>query len=158
MKIKTLAVIIVLVCFTAIAAMAENPHFIKSDASVQSDGTLLVTWKEAGLGNQVITYKLTATAQVTYGCVVPGQHPPLASSKITVTAVVTTMSAFTASRNGSITGSMVLTPPSSGAFTCPSGQVVTMGSVVFTSVDMWDMIMHVEENMGGPYARVIVPF
>src|SRR5690242_1913286 len=120
MKSKTLVKVLVaaLVCFTATAVLAENPHFIKSDASVQSDGTLLVTWKEAGLGNQVITYKLTATAQATYGCVLPGQRPPVATNKIVVTAVVATSSAFIASRNGAIDGSMVLSPPSFGAFSC----------------------------------------
>ena len=160
MKSKTLVKVLVaaVVCFTAIAVMAENPHFIKSDASVQSDGRLLVTWKEAGLGNQVITYRLTATAQATYGCVVPGQRPPVATNKVVVTRVVATSSAFIASRNGAIDGSMLLAPPAVANMTCPAGQVIMLGSITFTNVDMWDMISHLQEYMGGPYARVMVPF
>lgn len=160
MNFKTLATALLaaFVFFNATAVMAQNPHFVNSSASVQSDGTLLMTWKEAGLGNQVITYKGTATAQAIYGCVVPGQHPPVASNKTKVTAVVSAAIAFTASRNGSINGSMVLVPLQPTAFTCPAGQVMALGSVSYTNVDLWDMISHLQEFMGGPYARVMLAF
>ena len=160
MNFKTLGIVLVaaFVCFTATAAIAQNPHFVNSGASVQSDGTLLMTWKEAGLGNQVITYKGTAIAQAVYGCVIPGQNPPKASNKVTVTAAVSAASAFTASRNGAINGSMVLVPPQPGALTCATGEVIMLGSVTYDKVDLWDMIIHLEEYMSGPYARVMVPF
>lgn len=160
MKPQTLvtALLALVVCFTATAVMGQNPHFVNSSASVQSDGTLLITWKEAGLGNQVITYKATASAEATYGCVIPGQRPPIASKKIPVSAVVSAASAFTASHNGSITGSMILVPPQLSNFSCPPGQVLVLGKVTYTNLDMWDMISHLQEYMGGPYSRVMVPF
>jgi len=36
-------------------AWAQNPHFVSADDSINSDGALVASWKEAGLGNNQLT-------------------------------------------------------------------------------------------------------
>jgi hypothetical protein len=47
----------------AAVAVAQNPHFVRASGALNADGTLTVSWKEAGLGdNQLIDYRRTADA------------------------------------------------------------------------------------------------
>jgi DNA-binding transcriptional regulator of glucitol operon len=48
-------------------ALAQNEHFIRASGSLSNNGSLTVSFKEAGLGtNQLINYTLTADATATY--------------------------------------------------------------------------------------------
>src|SRR5215217_6971535 len=52
-----------LVAFAASAALAQNEHFVRADATLNANGSLTANFKEAGLGtNQLIDYTLTADA------------------------------------------------------------------------------------------------
>ena len=63
------------------AALAQSPHFIRASATLNNDGTLTVSWKEAGLGNnQLISYTASADATATYVCVNRGGANPSAPS------------------------------------------------------------------------------
>jgi hypothetical protein len=64
--------------------MAGSPHFIKSAFTISNtDGTLTVSGKEAGLGDEEqIHVELSATAL----CINPGDKHPRATNKMDVTA------------------------------------------------------------------------
>ena len=63
-----------------------------------------------------------------------------------------------AGKNGSINGSMTFTPPLSGAFSCPPGQVPVLGKVTYDNVGVEDEDYNIYEDFGGPFSRVMVPF
>jgi hypothetical protein len=103
-------------------AAAASPHFISASASCTGD-SLLVSFKEAGLGNDPVTITLTATGTATYQCFNGGGNHPQAGNKTTVSASLSASGVFYP-QNGQVTNSLSLTPPGPGSFTCPSGQVL----------------------------------
>lgn len=140
-----------LVAITALPALAVSPHFVT--ASAQLSGTnLVVSFKEAGLGDNVtITETANATATATYVCVNRGGANPSAANKTTITAPVTASGDFTSGKNGQITGSLTLSPPGSGSFTCPSGQSLELASVTYTNVTITDTTNGVTEPIAGTF-------
>jgi hypothetical protein len=60
----------VLLAMSAVPALADSPHFTKATASTDSKGNLVVTFKEAGLGNTATTEHITVSADASaeYGC------------------------------------------------------------------------------------------
>jgi|SRR5215211_1519672 len=79
MKRRIAVVALVFMAFALIAqqALAQNEHFIRASGSLNNNGTLTVSFKEAGLGtNQNIDYALTADATATYVCVNRGGPTP----------------------------------------------------------------------------------
>jgi hypothetical protein len=136
------AVVAALFLFTSPATAAGNPHFIKNATSATLSGSsLVVNFKEAGLPSGAVeTVTVSATATTTYECVNNGGKNPKASNKTTTQSPVSTSGTFTADKNGNITGSLTLTPPSASAlgFSCPPGQTVTFVSVTYTNVVITD--------------------
>ena len=65
---KFVAVSVIALAFLGLvstAAYAVSPHFVRASGTLNSDGSLTVSFKEAGLGtNQNIDYLLTADATV----------------------------------------------------------------------------------------------
>ena len=153
---KFLAVVVgLLVALTASAAFAESPHFISASASgPDASGNLTVSFKEAGLGNnQVITYVASANATATYACVNGGGNHPKATNKETVSGPVSASGTFSSGKNGSISQSLTLAPPSAGSFSCPSGQTLVLASVSYTSVTITDTTNTVTESISGTFSR-----
>jgi cytochrome c-type biogenesis protein CcmE len=70
-----------LTSFMAITALAQNAHFLSCGASgVNADGSLNVSFKIAGLGNNVtLTVTASATADAVYGCLNGGETMPQCS-------------------------------------------------------------------------------
>ncbi len=131
-------------CLLAITALgglattvrAQNPHFLSCGASgVNSDGTLNVSFRIAGLGsNQSLTVTASADATAIYGCQNNGQQCPNAANKVTVSGTVTANGTFGPSgKNGSISGGLTVNPPST-TLTCPGGQTLVLVSVSYTNV------------------------
>ncbi len=147
---------LVLMNFTAGIALAQSPHFVSDSASgPDSDGNLIVSFKEAGLGNNAtITYMASANATATYGCINGGDKHPKAANKTSVGGPVTAMGTFTSGQNGSISQSLTLEPPSAGSFTCPSGQTLTLVSVSYTDVTITDTTNNITDDIPGTYSRV----
>ncbi len=116
---------------------ADNLHFLKCGASgVNSDGTLNVSFKIAGLGsNQSITITASADAIATYGCQNNGQQCPNAANKVDVSGTVTAQGTFTSGKNGSIRGSLTVDPPDS-SLRCPGGQKLVLVKVSYTNVSV----------------------
>jgi hypothetical protein len=104
------------------AAFADRPHFISASATQTSDTTVLVNFKEAGLGD-FATVDITATA--TASCINPGSKHPKAANKVDVGAG----GSFTV-KSGQVTGSLTLT----AAFqpSCSPPMTVVWGPVTIT--------------------------
>jgi hypothetical protein len=137
----------------AAAAFADSPHFIKASATLNSNGTLTVSWKEAGLGdNQLINYTASADATATYVCVNRGGANPSASNKTTVSGPVSASGSFSSGKNGSITGSLTVTPPGPGSFSCPAGQSRELAQVTYTNVAITDNTNGITEPIPGTFS------
>lgn len=136
-----LATVVALVC-AAGTGWADNPHFTKATSELTEDGSLTVSWKEAGLGdNQLISYVATANATATYNCVNNGGQCPNAANKTTVSGPVSAAGTFASGRNGQITQSLTIAAPAPdpGSFQCPSGQVLTLSELGYTDIQVTDV-------------------
>lgn len=131
---------------------ADNPHFVSASAKL-SGANLVVSFKEAGLGtNQLINYLATADATAVYECVNGGGKHPQATNKETVNGPVSAPGTFSSGKNGSVSASLTLTPPSAGSFTCPSGQTLMLYSVSYTNVAITDTTNNVSEPIPGTFS------
>lgn len=97
--------------FVAVAASADSPHFVKGPtASLDGDGNYVVSFKEVGLGNQPITYSLTATeATFTFQCFNPAGNKPQGAPNGQSFSNISTFTTLDP-RNGQITGSITMSP------------------------------------------------
>jgi hypothetical protein len=141
------AAIVATLALGATAALADSPHFIKASASIDNDGSLVCTFKEAGLGTTVETEHVSCSADASaeYACINGGSNHPKASNKETVAGPVSGGGDFPV-RNGSATGSITVAPPGAGDFSCPNGQTLVLASVSYTNI--------VLEGSGGETASV----
>jgi len=143
------------------AAFAVNPHFVSASASVNRDGTLSVSFKEAGLGdNQLIDYRATADAAATYVCVNNGGGHPRAANKTTVSGPVSKTGTFNSGKNGNVTASLTLSPPpppAPDAFSCPSGQTLQLALVSYSNVAITDTTNGITESIPGTTSGCLLP-
>src|SRR5256885_5168078 len=135
-KSKRVAIGAVVCLFATSVALAASAHFIKCSKSAQGNN-LVVSFKEAGLGNEVTCISVSATATSNYACINGGGKNPSAANKRAVVAIVTATDCFTP-HNGQITGSLTLTPPGPGDFSCPPGQTLVLQSVSYANVSVND--------------------
>ena len=153
-----LGVFIASFVLVAPSALADSPHFIRASGSLNSDGSLTVSFKEAGLGtNQNIDYTLTADATVVYVCVNRGGANPSASNKTTVNGPVTASGTFNSGKNGQVTASLTAEPPSAGDFTCPKGQSLEIASVSYTDILLTDTTNNVSIAVGDVSSGCLLP-
>ena len=143
---------IVAVVLTALAfgapARADSPHFIRATGSFNNDGSLTVSFKEAGLGtNQNIDYVLSADGTATYVCVNKGGANPSAQNKTTVNGPVSATGTFNSGKNGQVTASLTLSPPPSD-ISCPNGQSLQLAQAVYTGVVLTDTTNDESINLG----------
>lgn len=155
---KALGVIATLLLMLALSfstAFANSPHFVSASASITASGNLVVSFKEAGLGdNQLISYVASADATATYACINGGNKHPQASNKETVSGPVSASGTFNSGKNGSISASLTLLPPSAGSFSCPSGQTLVLASVSYTDVVIKDVTNNISESIQGIFSKV----
>lgn len=123
---------------------AASPHFVKGpDASINSDGEVTVSWKEAGLGSTTtVFYEASADANARYQCVNRGGNCPAAANKQDVTGPVLADGEFQSGRNGQITASLTILPPES-TLVCPGNQVLELVSVSYTGIALADVTNNV---------------
>jgi hypothetical protein len=137
-----------LMAMMATAAFAQNEHFIRASGSLNNDGSLTVSFKEAGLGtNQNIDYALTADATATYVCVNRGGANPSAQNKTTVAGPVIATGTFNSGKNGQVTASLTVSPPPSD-ISCPPGQSLELASVTYTNVTLTDVTNGISVELG----------
>jgi hypothetical protein len=137
--IATAAVVATVFAVAAVAATASTSgaHFMSASGSVNGAGALVVSWDEAGLGNEDINYTLTANASATYACINGGDNHPKASNKETVHGQVSAGGSFQA-KNGRVTAGLTSGPLSAGDFSCPSGQELVLACVSYTDIVLTD--------------------
>ncbi|NUP51146.1 MAG: hypothetical protein HOW97_28120 [Catenulispora sp.] len=124
-------------------------------SGVTDSGTLNVNFKEAGLGdNQSITYVASADSTAVYACINHGGNHPQAANKETVSGPVSATGTFSSGKNGSITATLTLSPPSAGSFSCPGNQRLVLASVSYTDVSITDTNTPVTENIAGTFSRI----
>jgi hypothetical protein len=125
--------------------LADSPHFLKASASC-SGSNLVVSFKEAGLGNNPVTITLSATATATYQCFNNGGNHPKAGNKTTVSSSRSVSGVFYP-QNGQVTNSLLLSPPGPGSFTCPPGQtLVGPTNVSYTNLSLVDSTNNVRAS------------
>jgi hypothetical protein len=131
-----------LVCTVGIV-WAVNPHFIFVRASIQQDGDLAVSFKEAGLGsNQSINYLATADATVTCTCVTNKGKCPNAANKETFTVAVDQPATFSSDKNGQVNQTITISAlacPSSAPPTCGNGQEFRLSAISYTDIALMDL-------------------
>src|SRR5215218_4651969 len=146
-----------LVAVTALPALAVSPHFINASGTLNANGSLTVSFKEAGLGtNQLIDYALTADATATYVCVNRGGANPSAQNKTTVSGPVIATGTFASGKNGNVTASLTVQPPPSD-ISCPRGQTLELASVSYTNVVLTDTTNDVSIAVGDFSSGCLLP-
>ena len=135
-KSKRVAIGAAATLFIATVAVAASPHFLKC-SKAQQGNNLVCSFKEAGLGNEITCITVSGTGTATYACINGGDKNPSAANKRTVSAQVTATDCFTP-HNGSISGSLTLTPPGPGDFSCPPGQRLVLWSASYSDVTVND--------------------
>lgn len=121
-------------------ALAASPHFVRGPtSSIDNDGNLTVSWKEAGLGDTVnVAYEASADAHALYQCVNHGGKCPAAANKEEVFGPVSASGSFASGKNGSITASLTMEPPPA-TLDCPGNQVIALVSVSYTDIALEDL-------------------
>ena len=146
----------ILLLAMGLVAIAGSPHFIGNltNASLNSTGGLVVSFKEAGLesgATEFITASATATAA--WFCVNNGSKNPAATNKQTSSSTVTGSGEFTADRNGNVIGAVTIDPPLlPSGFSCPNGQDLELGSVSYTVVSISDGTSGAFLNIDGTFS------
>lgn len=96
----------------ASAAWAVSPHFISATGAVDTSGTLVVDFKEAGLGaNVLVDYVLTTVASASYQCYNKGSNTPQGNPYQLSDQGITVPGSFSSGKNGQITASIDAGPP-----------------------------------------------
>lgn len=155
MRIRTTLATTVAALAIAVAPALAAGHFVNASATgPNAEGQLFVSFKEAGLGNnQRIDYQAAAQASATYQCFNRGGNNPAAGNKTTVLQNVSATATFNSNKNGSVTGSITIDPPSAGTFTCPPGQrLVGPTEVSYTMVSITDTTNGITENIPGTFS------
>jgi hypothetical protein len=137
-KLSILTCTMIALGFMASTVQAQSPHFIKCSASgVNSDGSLNVCFKIAGLGsNELITVTATADGSAVYACLNHGEKCPNAANKSTSMGPVSATGTFPSGKNGQVTGCLTVDPPANSNLTCPNGQRLVLVSAEFTNVSV----------------------
>jgi hypothetical protein len=126
---RLLAVVGVMGGFAVPAALASSPHYVVGPDVTVANNTLTVSWKAAGLGNTVssVDFSLTGTATVSAQCYTRNGNPVNGVPKRDTTSV-DAQGTFPV-RNGSVTGSLSVTPLST--LTCTGNQHVQILSSTY---------------------------
>jgi hypothetical protein len=156
---RLLASLVALVALagSSTAAFATSPHFVSASGSINSDGSLTVSFKEAGLGtNELINYTLTANGTATWVCVNNGGSNPSAQNKTTVNGPVSASGTFNSGKNGNVTASLTVEPPASN-ISCPKGQKLELASASYTDVTLTDTTDGIAESLGDFSSGCLLP-
>lgn len=153
MSKKRSTIFVVFAVFTAVFAFATPasaaaPKFHSATSSVNNAGALVVDFDERGLGNENVDYTVTADATAVYACLNRGGNHPEAANKETINAEVSAAGSFEP-KNGRVVASLTAGPPSTGGFSCPSGQRLVLASVSYTNIVLTDTTNNVTTSVPG---------
>ncbi len=152
-----LPLVLAALLMAAPAAFAVNAHFISASDTLNSDGSMSASFKEAGLGTNVnINYTLSANGTATWVCVNNGGANPSAQNKTTVNGPVSASGTFSSGKNGNVTASLTVQPPPSD-ISCPKGQKLELASVSYTDVTLTDTTNGVSVSLGDVASGCLLP-
>jgi hypothetical protein len=118
------------------AVLAGSPHFVGTVSVTRDGNSLIVSGKEAGLGNEdQVHIVVTATAE----CINPGDHHPKAANKESVSA-----EGNFPVQNGKANFSLTLTATFQPDCTPPM-------TVVFTNVTVTDTTNGISASLSGTF-------
>src|SRR5262252_7641031 len=124
----------------ATAALADSPHFLFANNSINtSTGALNTSFKEAGLGTGTTSVGITVTADATatYQCYNKAGNKPQGVPKTFGPTGVSGSGNFPV-RHGNTTGTLAAGPLSAGSFTCPPGQLRFLDAVSYSNTVVTD--------------------
>src|SRR5262249_35075515 len=123
------------VVMTATSALADSPHFISADNSIDtSTGALVTSFKDAGLGTGTSSIAITLSAHaraLSQSPNTPRTTPPPAPRSSGPTANAPPPAPCPV-RHGQTTSSLSLGPLGPGTFNCPSGQILFLDGVSYS--------------------------
>jgi len=129
------------VMLTATSALADSPHFVFANNSINAQtGALVTSFKDAGLGTGTSSINITLSAQAsaTYQCYnKAGNKPEGVPKSFGPTALATPPTPFPV-RHGQTTASLSLGPLGPGNFSCPSGQILFLDGVTYSDTIVAD--------------------
>ena len=156
-KVTLLAAMLAMALVAAAPALAVSPHFISASGALNTNGSLTVNFKEAGLGtNQNINYTLSGDAKATYVCVNKGGSNPSAQNKTTVAGPVSASGTVNSGKNGNVTSSLTVSPPPSD-ISCPKGQTLQLASASYTDVTLTDTTNNISISLGDISTGCLLP-
>lgn len=130
----------------------KQPHFIIAKASIDNNGILCATFKEAGLGdNESIQYTLSAFAEAVYQCVNNGGGCPQTANKQTVSGTVIATASFSSGKNGQVTAKICVLPPQ-GTLSCPDTQHPELLQVTYSNVTLTDNTNNISVSGNIPFS------
>lgn len=149
-----------LVLFSLCVLTANAAEFTQAKASVDSTGTLVVSWRETGLESLTDnTYSATADVKATYWCLQTGVRHPAGSELPAVETTVNAGGLFTASKAGNLSGQLSLVPPpppSEKDQLCPPDQnVVALHDVTYTNISLTNTTDLSSVNITGTYSALL---
>ena len=127
------------------SASTNGAHFMSVSASVNDGGALVVSWDEAGLGNENIDYTLNADATATYACINNGGKHPKASNKENVADQVSSGGSFQAKNCSRETSHGKPGPPPT-----PAVSVTSTNFLPSTLRNRWCLPTHETKTSGRP--------
>lgn len=121
------------------AALADSPHFIKSSGGIDGSGNYVATFKEVGLGNGAITYRLTAgTENFTFQCFTKSGGQPQGDPNGVSFSNDSSLTTLFPTHNGSITGSALLSPQKGDASCQGNGLKLCLVAVAYQNISITD--------------------
>jgi len=156
LKALVLLTVTASLAFMAQAASATSgAHFFSATASINDDGALVVTFDEAGVGQQTVDESLTANGSALYACINGGGNHPKAANKQLSHGPVDANGSFAPTKNGRVSGSLSGGPPGS-TLQCPSGQTFVLACVKYTDIFLTDETNGATAGDLGPISRTFV--
>jgi hypothetical protein len=147
LTLTTFVVCATALTWTVAASATSGAHFFSTTRSVNDAGALVVSWDEAGVGQQQVNYVLTADSTANYACLNGGGNHPKAANKETVSGPLTSPQTGFLPQNGRVRGSLSVGPISAGSFSCPSGQTLVLASVSYTNIVLTDVTNNVSTSV-----------
>jgi hypothetical protein len=138
------------------AFATSGAHFFSATGTVNDDGALVVSWDEAGLGQQLVNYTLTTDASATYACINGGGNHPKAANKESVNGPLSSPTFSRQAENGRVQASSPPLGPLPSTLVCPSGQTFVLACVSYTNIVLTDTTNNVSTDVPD-VSRTFVP-
>jgi len=146
LRLSLLAAALSVTALAFAAPALAAPHFQSASSSVNNAGALVVNFDERGLGNDNVTYTLTADATALYACINRGGKNPAAANKQSFEGQVSGGGSFEV-KNGRVVASLTAGPLLAPQFTCPSGQQRVLAAVTYTNIVLTDTTNNVSTTV-----------